>query len=49
MISNIFITDPEKRFGIEEIRNHPWFKLHQPVSANFNAKRSFNNVNMNIV
>ena len=25
-ISNIFIANPENRFGIEEIRNHPWYK-----------------------
>jgi len=25
-VSKILNTDPEKRYGIEEIRNHPWFK-----------------------
>ena len=25
-ISKILNTDPEKRYGIEEIRAHPWFK-----------------------
>lgn len=29
-ISKIFITDPEKRISVDEIREHPWFKLHQP-------------------
>ena len=28
MIRNIFITNPDERFGVEEIRNHPWYKLH---------------------
>jgi aurora kinase, other len=26
-LTNIFVADPEERFGIEEIRNHPWYKL----------------------
>jgi len=25
LIRNIFITNPEERFGVEEIRNHPWY------------------------
>ena len=24
-IQNILLTDPEKRFGLEEIKAHPWF------------------------
>ncbi len=27
-VSKIFITDPDKRISIEEIRQHQWFKLH---------------------
>jgi serine/threonine protein kinase len=30
MISKIFVTNPDERIDIEEIRNHPWYKLHQP-------------------
>lgn len=30
MLAKIFNTDPEKRISIEEIREHPWFKLHSP-------------------
>lgn len=26
ILKNILNTDPEKRFTIEQIRNHPWFK-----------------------
>ncbi|CAD8148519.1 unnamed protein product [Paramecium pentaurelia] len=29
MISGILTVDPEKRFTIEDIRNHPWFKLYR--------------------
>ena len=28
LINHIFIANPDDRYGIEEIRNHPWFKLH---------------------
>jgi hypothetical protein len=28
LIKNIFITNPDERFGVEEIRSHPWYKLH---------------------
>ncbi len=28
LVSKIFITDPEKRISVNEIREHPWFKLH---------------------
>ena len=27
MIQNILNTDPEKRFGIDQIRSHPWYQL----------------------
>jgi hypothetical protein len=26
MIARIFVTNPDDRCGIEEIRNHPWYK-----------------------
>ena len=26
-LTNILNTDPDERFGIKEIRDHPWFKL----------------------
>jgi serine/threonine protein kinase len=28
LVSKIFITDPEKRINVNEIREHPWFKLY---------------------
>lgn len=28
LLKNILNTDPEKRFTIEQIRNHPWYKQH---------------------
>lgn len=29
LIARILNTDPKKRFGIEEIRNHPWYRQHK--------------------
>lgn len=37
MISQIFITDPTKRIKVEEIRAHPWYKIHNPETAGFNV------------
>ena len=48
-ISNIFVADPEQRYGIEEIRNHPWYKRVKPETSSFGAQRTMNAVNMNIV
>jgi hypothetical protein len=28
LIQRIFVTDPDKRIGIDEIRNHPFFKVY---------------------
>lgn len=49
LVSKIFITDPEKRINVNEIREHPWFKLHQPENQSFGATRNLNNINMQIV
>jgi|LauGreDrversion4_2_1035121.scaffolds.fasta_scaffold43499_2 5'-AMP-activated protein kinase catalytic alpha subunit len=48
-LSKIFVTDPEKRIDIEEIREHPWYKLHQPETQSFGAERNLGNINMQIV
>lgn len=48
-ISNIFIANPEQRYGVEEIRNHPWYKLVQPETSSFGAQRQMGQVNMKIV
>jgi 5'-AMP-activated protein kinase, catalytic alpha subunit len=48
-IAKIFNTDPDERMGVEEIRMHPWYKLHQPETKSFGAKRDLNNINMQIV
>lgn len=29
------MTDPNKRISISDLRKHPWFKLHQPETPNF--------------
>ncbi len=42
MLAKIFTTDPDKRISVEEIREHPWFKLHAPETASFNAARNLN-------
>ena len=49
MIKNIFLTNPEERFGIEEIRNHPWYKLSQPEAPSFNSAWTANSINHKIV
>lgn len=35
MISKIFITDPDNRINIEQIRQHPWYQLHKPETQSF--------------
>jgi hypothetical protein len=35
MIAKIFITDPEHRITISQIRAHSWYQLHQPETKNF--------------
>jgi serine/threonine protein kinase len=35
MIDNIFITDPKQRITVEEIRKHPWYKVHKPETMSF--------------
>jgi hypothetical protein len=37
MIQKIFNTNPDVRLGVEEIRNHPWYKIHVPETTSFNA------------
>lgn len=32
LMHSVMNTDPDTRFTIEEIREHPWFNLSQPVS-----------------
>jgi 5'-AMP-activated protein kinase catalytic alpha subunit len=49
MISKLFNTNPDERVGVEEIRNHPWYKLNNPEICSFNAKRTFDSINMKIV
>jgi 5'-AMP-activated protein kinase catalytic alpha subunit len=34
LLHKILHTDPEKRYKISDIRQHPWFELHQPVCMN---------------
>lgn len=34
MLSNVLNTDPETRFTEAQIRQHRWFKLHQPICKN---------------
>ena len=49
IISKIFITDPNKRITIEELRQHSWYKLHQPENQNFNHHKQNQNVNDKLV
>ena len=49
LIKNIFITNPDERFGVEEIRNHPWFKKVQPETPSFNVTFESATINMKVV
>lgn len=31
LISKILVTDPEKRYSVDQIKNHPWFSLSTPL------------------
>ncbi len=37
MISKIFVTDPDNRINIEQIRKHPWYQLHKPETQSFHV------------
>ncbi|ONK75226.1 uncharacterized protein A4U43_C03F14670 [Asparagus officinalis] len=41
LISSILVKDPEKRFGVREIRKHPWFvkDLREEVRGDLMDKR----------
>jgi 5'-AMP-activated protein kinase catalytic alpha subunit len=34
LIRKILVTDPNKRYNFEQIRNHPWFSLNNPQCVN---------------
>ena len=48
-ISKIFITDPDKRIDMAQIRVHPWYQLHQPETQSFGTIRNLTQINMQIV
>lgn len=35
MIARIFVTDPNQRIDIDQIRKHPWYQLHRPETMSF--------------
>jgi 5'-AMP-activated protein kinase catalytic alpha subunit len=37
MIARIFVTDPNERIDIEQIRKHPWYQLHRPETLSFHV------------
>ena len=49
IISKIFVTDPEKRIDIEGLRQHPWYKLYQPETQNYNQHTLRRTVNDKLV
>jgi serine/threonine protein kinase len=49
LIQNIFITDPDRRYGIDEIRNHPWYRQVQPEVVSFGVSRKLNSINNKVV
>ena len=34
LLHRVLNTDPEQRYNVDEIRQHKWFNLHQPVCLN---------------
>ena len=49
ILSKIFVTDPNKRIDVEGLKQHPWYKLHQPENANFNFHTKARSVNDKLV
>jgi serine/threonine protein kinase len=49
IISKIFVTDPTKRITIDELKQHPWYKLHQPENQNYNCHKQSRDVNDKLV
>ena len=49
ILSKIFITDPSKRITIEELKQHPWYKLYQPETQNYNYHNKPRTVNEKLV
>lgn len=37
ILRKIFVADPTKRIGIEGLKNHPWFQMHEPICPNFES------------
>jgi 5'-AMP-activated protein kinase catalytic alpha subunit len=37
MIARIFVTDPNERIDIDQIRKHPWYQLHRPETMSFHV------------
>ena len=49
ILSKIFVTDPNKRIDVEGLKQHPWYKLHQPENANYNFHTKARTVNDKLV
>lgn len=49
LLKNIFITKPEDRFGIEQIRNHEWYKMVSPEAPSFNTNWTESTLNTKII
>ena len=49
ILSKIFVTDPAKRIDIEGLKKHPWYRLYQPETQNYNFHNIPRTVNEKLV
>ena len=49
ILSQIFVTDPDKRIDIEGLKKHPWYRLYQPETQNYNFHTMPRTVNEKLV
>ena len=49
ILSKIFVTDPNKRIGIEGLKQHPWYRLYQPENQNYEYHTMARTVNDKLV
>ena len=49
ILSKIFVTDPNKRIDIEGLKQHPWYRLHQPENQNYHFHTMPRTVNEKLV
>ena len=49
LLQGIFVADPVKRFTMQQIRDHPWYRLVNPETPSFDIQRSLTQVNQKVI